>query len=205
MWSRSSSAAHLADSAKGEEFDASPRPEREFTSFYEETVQPLRAYLSRLLGNRSDAEDVAHDAYLKVYESLNGCEVRKPGAFLYTVARRLALNCLRRRKIGGVQSDETDLAAITPAGGPGVPQIVMARHDWAHMESIIERLPFGCRTVLRLSKVEFLTHKEIAVRLGIATSTVEKQHARALRLLFESLADLAPADQRTGIDKAGNP
>jgi RNA polymerase sigma-70 factor (ECF subfamily) len=41
--------------------------------------------------------------------------------------------------------------------------------------------------VLLLRKVELLSHREIAARLGIAISTVEKQHARALRLLRAAL------------------
>jgi RNA polymerase sigma factor (sigma-70 family) len=181
------------------------RPPGEFASLYRTTVQPLRAYLSRILGNKCDAQDVAHDAYLKVYEALDGQAVRKPSAFLFTIARRLALNHLRHRKIGRIQNGEDKLIEITPAGGPTIPQVVMARQDWAHLESIIERLPSGCRTVLRLSKVEYLTHKEIGQRLGIATSTVEKQHARALRLIFEALETLKPADRIAGMtERASN-
>jgi RNA polymerase sigma-70 factor (ECF subfamily) len=41
--------------------------------------------------------------------------------------------------------------------------------------------------VLLLRKIEQLSHKQIAQRLGIAVSTVEKQHARALRLLRAAL------------------
>ncbi len=42
--------------------------------------------------------------------------------------------------------------------------------------------------MLLLRKIELLSHREIADRLDIAVSTVEKQHARALRLLRASLA-----------------
>jgi RNA polymerase sigma-70 factor (ECF subfamily) len=55
------------------------------------------------------------------------------------------------------------------------------------LEEAIAELPEGCRAVLLLRKVELLSHREIADRLGIAVSTVEKQHARALRLLRSAL------------------
>jgi RNA polymerase sigma-70 factor (ECF subfamily) len=55
------------------------------------------------------------------------------------------------------------------------------------LEEAIAQLPEGCRAVLLLRKVELLSHREIAERLGIAVSTVEKQHARALRLLRSAL------------------
>ena len=47
-------------------------------------------------------------------------------------------------------------------------------------------IAFGV-AVLLLRKIELLSHQEIANRLGIAVSTVEKQHARALRLLRAAL------------------
>jgi RNA polymerase sigma-70 factor (ECF subfamily) len=63
----------------------------------------------------------------------------------------------------------------------------MARQELALLEAAIASLPDGCRAVLLLRKVELLSHREIAGRLGIAVSTVEKQHARALRLLRAAL------------------
>jgi RNA polymerase sigma factor (sigma-70 family) len=64
-----------------------------------------------------------------------------------------------------------------------VAQQVMARQELELLERAIAGLPQGCREVLLLRKVEQLSHREIAERVGIAVSTVEKQHARALRLL----------------------
>jgi RNA polymerase sigma-70 factor (ECF subfamily) len=70
---------------------------------------------------------------------------------------------------------------------PGVEQQVMARQELDILEEAIAQLPEGCRIVLLLCKIEQLSHKEIASRLAIAVSTVEKQHARALRLLRTAL------------------
>ena len=58
----------------------------------------------------------------------------------------------------------------------------------SQLEQAIAHLPEGCRTVLLLRKIELLSHREISARLGIAVSTVEKQHARALRLLRTALS-----------------
>ena len=48
-----------------------PEPPRDFGSFYRATLAPLRRYLARLLGNAPEAQDIAHDAYLRVYPTLN--------------------------------------------------------------------------------------------------------------------------------------
>ncbi len=159
----------------------------DFARLYRSTVGPLRRYLARLLGNRTEAEDLAQDAFLRVKPVIDREPVAKPEALLYTTARRLAINQLKRRLIGPFVAGAAD-PETAAAPTPGVAQQVMARQEWAQLESAIAQLPEGCRTVLLLRKLELLSHREIADRLDIAVSTVEKQHARALRLLRASLA-----------------
>lgn len=159
-----------------------PVKPRDFTTLYRSTVAPLRRYLARLLGSATEAQDVAHDAYVRVYPTVTQQPTPHPEALLYTTARRLAINRLKRRSISPIAPDGTavETAASTT---PGVAQEVIARQEVELLERAIAELPEGCRAVLLLRKVELLSHREIADRLGIAISTVEKQHARALRLL----------------------
>jgi RNA polymerase sigma-70 factor (ECF subfamily) len=159
---------------------------RDFAELYRSTIAPLRRYLTRLLGNPGEAQDVAHDAYLRVYPTLIEQATTHPSALLYTAARRLAINRLKRRSISPVAREgyAPEHAAST---GPGVEQQVIARQELGLLEAAIAGLPEGCRAVLLLRKIEMLSHKQISERLGIAVSTVEKQHARALRLLREAL------------------
>ena len=168
-----------------------PPSPRDFASLYRSTVEPLRRHLARILGNRTEAQDIAHDAYLRVYPILEQKAAQKPEALLYTTARRLAFNRLKRRRIAPF-APEPPQPELTASGAPGVVQQVMARQELQQLEQAIAQLPEGCRAVLLLRKVELLSHQEIADRLGIAVSTVEKQHARALRLLRASLAPRQP-------------
>ena len=164
--------------------------------FYRATVEPLRRYLARLLRNEADAQDVAQDAYRRVLPELEKNRVEKPEAYLFTTARRLAINQLRRR--ANTPADAVDSAVLdqTASPSPGVAQTVIARHDLATVERAMEQLPPGCRAVLLLRRVELLSHEEIARRLGVTVSNVEKQQARALRLLRAALesaeTDAAP-------------
>jgi RNA polymerase sigma-70 factor (ECF subfamily) len=160
----------------------------DFATLYRSTLAPLRRYLTRFLGDPDEAQDVAHDAYLRVYPKEGKVTPDNPQAFLYTTARNLALNRIRRRQVGPFNAQEAPIDS-TASPQPGVVQQVIARQEWGHLEAAIAELPPGCRSVLLLRKVELLSHQEIADRLGIAVSTVEKQHARALRLLRTSLAD----------------
>jgi RNA polymerase sigma-70 factor (ECF subfamily) len=163
-----------------------PERPRDFGAFYRSTLAPLRRYLARLLGNTPEAQDVAHDAYLRVYPAVTTDSAERPEALLYVTARRLAINRLKRRSISPLAPEGAALETAT-ATSPGVAQQVMARQELQLLQKAIAELPEGCRTVLLLRKVELLSHREIADRLGIAISTVEKQHARALRLLRAAL------------------
>jgi RNA polymerase sigma-70 factor (ECF subfamily) len=168
-----------------------------FASFYRATLMPLRRYLARMLGNPGDAEDLAHDAYVRIYKSMEVEPVAQPKAYLFTTARRLALNQIKRRKIAPVHaSDGANIIEFAEAGVPGVERVVMARQEWARLEAAIEELPTGCRNVLLLRKRDRLSHEKIGLQLGIAVSTVEKQHARALRLLRAALRDEGMAHGR---------
>jgi RNA polymerase sigma-70 factor (ECF subfamily) len=163
-----------------------PTQRRDFAGFYRATLTPLRRYLARLLGNSTEAQDVAQDAYLRVYPKMEDHSAVNPKAVLYTTARRLAINQIKRRQIGPFSPNEAR-PDNTAAAQPGVAQEVMARQELRDLEQAIAQLPEGCRTVLLLRKIDLLSHREIAQRLGIAISTVEKQHARALRLLRATL------------------
>jgi RNA polymerase sigma-70 factor (ECF subfamily) len=168
---------------------APPDEPKDFAGFYRTTVQPLRRYLTRLLGgNAAQAEDVAQDTYVRLYPAMQRQDVRSPKAFLYTTARRLVIDQVRRRNLApmdGVGPLELDAHARAE---PDVRDQVAARLELERFERAVAGLPPGCRAVFVLNTAEHLTHAQIAERLGLAKSTVEKQHARALRLVRAALA-----------------
>ncbi len=103
-----------------------PTNSRDFTSLYRKTVAPLRRHLARILGNPTEAQDVAHDAYVKVYPIMENQAAEKPEALLYTTARRLAFNRLKRRRIAPFVPGPP-VADLSASSTPGVVQQVMAR------------------------------------------------------------------------------
>jgi RNA polymerase sigma-70 factor (ECF subfamily) len=164
----------------------------DFAALYRSTLAPLRRYLTRMLGSRTDAQDVAHDAYSRVFRTMAEKPVGQPQGLLFTTARNLAINQLKRRDNSPLESVGGDVIELAHARGPGVERVVMARQEWAATEAAIGRLPLGCRAVFLLCRFEGMTHPEAASRLGVSRKTVEKQHARALRLLRAALQDDVP-------------
>src|SRR5438132_6196180 len=86
-----------------------PSSRPDFAALYRATLAPLRRYLARMLRSRDDAQDVAHDAYARLYSAMDAQQVHQPKAFLFAIARRLALNQARRRHVSPV-----DIAAVAP-------------------------------------------------------------------------------------------
>src|SRR3954464_4270965 len=80
-------------------------PQREFTALYRATIAPLRRYLSRLLRNPGEAQDIAHDAYPRAHPRPDRRRAEKPEALLYVTARRLAINQLKRRSISPISRE----------------------------------------------------------------------------------------------------
>jgi len=182
----------------------------DFSILYRATLAPLRRYLSRLVGSNSDAQDIAQDAYLRVFLAMRDDKgVREPQAFLYTAAKHIALNQLRRRHLEPISGLSVTIEETTPSPTPGVEQLVIARQEWEQFETALAGLPAGCRRVLLLRRVERLSPDEIADRLGIARSSVEKHLARALRLLRESFrpedaADVELRPRSIGVEVSSN-
>ena len=67
--------------------------------FVERYYRELVSFLSARLGNRQAAEDVAHDAYLRVLERTDNGQIEHPRAFLYRIALNLVVDRHRRHLV----------------------------------------------------------------------------------------------------------
>jgi len=145
-------------------------------------VQPhdpaLRGWLRTRFSALSDVEDVMQETYRRVLQMRAGDPLRahavKP--LLFTIARNLALDELRRRQIVPMQAlpDDGD-AAVFATDEPGVAETVSRRQELALLAEAIQALPERCRQILTLRKIYGLPQREIARLLGISEHTVEAQ------------------------------
>lgn len=178
-----------------------PPPSRDFGAFYRTTVLPLRAYLRKLLGDRTEAQDVAQNAFVRIQPAMDDGRAREPRLLLFAIARRLALNEIRRRRNQHLDAQGSAAIDALLSAEPSIERVVGARQELARLEEILLRIPPGCRQVFLLRKVEDLTHAEIARRLGISAKTVENHMTRAYRLLREAYvtADATAPVQRQNL------
>jgi RNA polymerase sigma-70 factor (ECF subfamily) len=133
----------------------------------------LKRFLARFL-SAEDVDDVAQEAYLRAYLAEQRAPIEHPTAFLFRVAKNLALTTLTRKS-------RQIAAYIEAAGGhaaassvAGVDQEIEAQQCFGLYCEAIASLPVKCRQVFLLRKVHGLSHKEIARRMELSVSSVEK-------------------------------
>jgi RNA polymerase sigma-70 factor (ECF subfamily) len=141
--------------------------------------QELRRFVLQRTGSPALADDIVQETWIRA--STAGVVMPdNPRAYLYRMARNLAVDYERRRRaIERAKADEAvpeDIASADPPPDAAV----AARQELKILLHAVQELPEKCRRVFILYRGEGLTMREIAMRLGISDKTVEKHIARAM-------------------------
>ena len=142
-----------------------------------------------IVRNATDAEDLAQEAFVKAYESIDRFRAEQPfGPWIYRIVTNLALDVMKhRRKFRHEElSGEEPAARRDDAELPAVTSEIARRIDRA-----LESLPEMQRVVARLALVDGFEHAEIAVMTGISEGTVRSHLSLARGKLREQLADMS--------------
>jgi RNA polymerase sigma-70 factor (ECF subfamily) len=154
-------------------------------------VLPLEAglirFLSRRWRNKKDVEDLLQDVYMRVYETAQKEMPHPVRPFVFTVARNLLINRSRREHVVAIQSvADVDLLNVFDEE-PGPERNVMAREELVRLQEALDQLPLRARQAVVLRKIEGLSRREIAQRMGIAEQTVNRHLTDGMYALAELL------------------
>lgn len=158
-----------------------PPSDPETSRWFNEHVQPhaplLRAWLVQGFGPRLSVDDVVQEAFLRVLRVRETGELQAPKAFLFAIARNLALDQLRRHAVSRTDSlVETDLSNVLDDHA-SIPETVAREQERALLTEAIQSLPDRCRQIMTLRLVYGLTQRVIGDKLGISDRTVAAQLA----------------------------
>ena len=146
----------------------------------EHYYRELVSFLSARLGSRQAAEDVAHDAYLRVLERTGSEQIEHPRAFLYRTALNLVVDRHRRQLVRQAEPLDT-LDADSQLHSSELQHDLQLDQRLALMQKALDELSRPCRDSFLLRKIEGLSHQQIADRLGISRSLVEKHIVNAMK------------------------
>jgi RNA polymerase sigma factor (sigma-70 family) len=155
----------------------------------------LMQFLRRSWRNRSDVEDLCQDVYVRVYEAAQKQIPEPVKPFVFATARNLLINRVRREQIVPIESIG-DLGALDIAADePGPDRNVMAREELRRLQAALDSLPPRCREAVILRKIDGLSRREIAVRMGISEDTVHR-HLTDGRYALADLLYAGSSDMR---------
>jgi RNA polymerase sigma factor (sigma-70 family) len=167
--------------------------EQPIDQWFMREVLPLEPMLTRFLQrnwrHEADIGDLRQEAYARVYEAAQRERPLLVKPFLFQITRNLMIDRLRRQSVVSLES-MTDFEWLNVSDDkPSSEAYVAARQELRLLQAALDALPPRCRQVVLMRKVEGLSQKEVAKRMGIAIETVENQVAKGMRLLAQALGD----------------
>lgn len=159
--------------------------------------QKLVSFLHGIVGDATSAEDLAQEAFVRVYRHAHEYEpVAKFTTWLFTIGRNLALNEIRDRKHRPslslnkpLASDTSETEAVSAMEGDAPAPLEEAHKNAVALElrRAIDELPEPFRLVLVLCDLEQLSYQEAAAALEVPIGTVRSRLSRARGHLEERL------------------
>ncbi len=151
-------------------------------SSFKEHYDGLLRFLARRTGDVERAADVAQDTYLRLVD-IDPAQtlIDNERAYIYRVARNLAVDTMRREsRLAAWQSGGEDEAVIADSA-PSPERVMIGRDRLEHLNAALAALPPKARLALLMFRVDGLSHAQIATRLKVSESMVAKYIAQALR------------------------
>ncbi|MEP9401698.1 RNA polymerase sigma factor [Sphingomonas sp. VNH70] len=154
-------------------------------------VLPLEASLTRYLRRNWRSSEQIMDIRQDIYEAaLTGGRQELPAntaGYVFTIARNILVNRAKRETI--VRFDHyADLESVEQVVDLSATDRHMdARDALRRAQEGIERLPPRCREVVRLRKIEGLSTREAAVRMGVGVDTIERQLVLGIRAMADAM------------------
>lgn len=167
-------------------------------AWFVDEVLPLEAALMQFLRrsghNAHEIADLRQEIYLRICQAAKQKIPSPVRPFVFTIARNLLIDKMRQSQIVPIDA-VSDLEALNVATDtPGPDRNVLARDELRRVRSALEDLPPRAREVVILRRIEGLSRREIAQRMGITEKTVSEHLTNGVRALANLLyAEPEPA------------
>ena len=152
----------------------------QITDLFHQYREELTRRLLGMVKCRETAADLVQDTYVRLLRMADTQAVEEPRALLHRIAANLAIDHLRRDKHPAHAVDRLDVALGVPCQAPSPERVLLSKQRFRALLQAIEQLPPRTREAFLLCRVYGYSYQEIAVRMNISESGVEKLLMRAL-------------------------
>jgi RNA polymerase sigma factor (sigma-70 family) len=156
----------------------------------------LLRYLRRIWRRPEEIHDLRQEIYARVYEAARKSRPHAAKSFLFATARHLLADRTRRGRIVSIEAigDPEALNVMVDELSPE--RRLTAWQELRRVTHALNSLPPKCREVVWLRKVDALSTREVAQRLGLSERTVEGQILKGMRLMTDAIFGRAPGAAR---------
>lgn len=155
-------------------------------------LKPLYNFICRYAGNSREAEDIAQETFLRVWQNLKKFDRKKKfKTWAFAIAKNLSVDFLRKKKpilFSNFENDKNNRFEETLPDAAPLPREILEQQDLSRtLLSAMKKLPAEQRITLFLRYNDHFTFREIAETLNEPLHTVKSRHRRALIKLKEIL------------------
>ena len=161
---------------------------------YDRYVSVAIATALRVVGNRDEAEDVVHDAFVTVWRKIDRFDPERGAlrAWLMTVVRNRAIDRVRARR-ASVDLDDADERSLLRTGPNPTWEDALRRASAGELQAAMADLPAEQRRAVELAYFEGYTYRQVAERTGVPVGTANGRLRLALARMRSALASTAAA------------
>ena len=155
-----------------------------YQSLFHDYAKAIRNFIYSKCGNAAMAEDIAQDAFVKLWQKCKEVPVDKAKSFLYAVANNLFIDQKRHEKVVLAYHGKANVSTVSIES----PHFQLEEKEFKiKIEQLINSMPEKSRVVFLMSRIEKFTYREIAERLGISQKAVEKRMHKSLLIMRAGL------------------
>lgn len=147
-----------------------------FAHLYQELEKPIYTICLRITRSRETSEDITHDVFVKLYSAPPDDSVRNLRAWIFRMARNLAIDALRKRAHTAQQDED-------PQAADDFSRI----HDRMDLERALDQLPPDEREILTLHLNADLNFREISGIVGLSLPAAYRKYRKALKKIQTEL------------------
>ena len=173
---------------------------RFFDALYRQYARPLLSFISRQNISREEAREIVQETYCRLHQVPQAEALESPRGYLFRTAINLARDSKRQRRrehqvADAGEAGEPEVADV-PSEAPTAYQVLKGEQELAIIRQAIWELSPTCRQVFIMHRFGGATYPQIAERLGVSVSMIEKHVSQALAHLKASL-DIANSGVQT--------
>jgi RNA polymerase sigma-70 factor (family 1) len=155
-----------------------------FSSFFKNHIKALRNFLFYKFGNKDQAEDIAQEAFVKLWQNCGSVPIEKAKSYIYTIANNSTLNEIAHQKV--VLRYEKDFTGLDRTNES--PEYILEEKQFqTKLLKAIADLNEKQRVAFLMHRIDGKKYSEIAAALGISVKAVEKRIHLALLSLRKEI------------------